>query len=253
VYYADIDVTTASFVLLLEDMAPAVQGDQLRGCSAETAAVAVDELVRLHAPRWDDPALASLEWLHRDRTTQRAFLLSLLPAAWDGFRDRYASDLEDDVLLAGGALFTRLDSYLDSGHAPGTIVHGDYRLDNLLFDPTPGGDPVTVVDWQTCTHGSALQDVAYFNGAAMLVDVRRDVEEALVRGYHTGLVAAGVGGYGWDQCWQDYRRGTWAGLIMAVAASMLVERTDRGDQMFLTMAARHSRHALDLDAAELLD
>ena len=29
VYHADIDVTTAAFVLLLEDLAPAVQGDQL--------------------------------------------------------------------------------------------------------------------------------------------------------------------------------------------------------------------------------
>ena len=37
VYYADIDVETASFILLLEDMAPAQQGDQLRGCSPETA------------------------------------------------------------------------------------------------------------------------------------------------------------------------------------------------------------------------
>ncbi len=125
-------------------------------------------------------------------------------------------------------------------------------MDNLLFDPTPGGVPVTVVDWQTCTHGPALQDVAYFIGAAMPPDLRRDVEAELVRGYHAGLVAAGVPDYGWEQCWADYRRGTWAGLIMAVAASMLVERTDRGDQMFLTMAARHSRHALDLDAPDLL-
>ncbi len=252
VYYADIDVETASFVLLLEDMAPAEQGDQLRGCSADTAKVAVDELVRLHAPRWADPSLASLDWLHRDRDAQRAFLLTLLPAAWDAFRDRYAAELGSDVLVAGGALFSRLDAYLALDDGPRTVVHGDYRLDNLLFDPTPGGVPVTVVDWQTCTHGPGLQDVAYFIGAAMPAEVRREAEGALLEGYHAGLVAAGVGDYGWDRCWRDYRRGTWAGLIMAVAASMLVERTARGDQMFLTMAARHSRHALDLDAAELL-
>jgi hypothetical protein len=39
---------------------------------------------------------------------------------------------------------------------------------------------------------------------------------------------------------------------MAVAASNLVERTDRGDQMFLTMASRHARHALDLDAVSAI-
>jgi len=133
------------------------------------------------------------------------------------------------------------------------IVHGDYRLDNLLFDPAPGGVPITVVDWQTVAHGPALQDVAYFIGAGLLTDERRDVEEELVRGYHDGLIAHGVSAYGWDRCWRDYRRCTWSGLLMAVAASMLVERTERGDQMFLTMAARHSRHALDLDAAEVID
>jgi aminoglycoside/choline kinase family phosphotransferase len=251
-YYADIDVETASFILLLEDMAPAVQGDQLRGCSPETAKVAVDELVRLHAPRWDDPTLEAFEWLHRDRAAQREFLMMFLPGAWHGFRERYAADLVADVLAAGDALFTNLDSYLAIDTRPWTIVHGDYRLDNLLFDPRPDGVPVTVVDWQTCTHGPALQDVAYFIGAAMPPDLRRDAEADLVRGYHAGLVAAGVPDYGEERCWRDYRRGTWAGLIMAVAASMLVERTERGDQMFLTMAARHSRHALDLDAADLL-
>ncbi len=39
---------------------------------------------------------------------------------------------------------------------------------------------------------------------------------------------------------------------MAVGASMLVVRTDRGDEMFLAMAHRHATHALDLGADELL-
>ena len=39
---------------------------------------------------------------------------------------------------------------------------------------------------------------------------------------------------------------------MAVGASMLVVRTDRGDEMFLAMAHRHAAHALDLGADELL-
>lgn len=251
-YYADIELETARFVLLLEDMAPAQQGDQLAGCSAGVAKLAVDELVRLHAPRWNDPTLESLEWLHRDRASQQQFLLMLLPALWDGFRQRYAAEIGPHVHAAGDALFARLEAYLTAGSSPWTIVHGDYRLDNLLFDPAGGGGAVTVVDWQTCTHGPGLQDVAYFVGAGMLPDSRREAEHDLVRGYHAGLRAAGVTDYSWEQCWRDYRRGTWAGLIMAVAASMLVERTERGDEMFLTMAERHARHALDLDATELL-
>ncbi len=252
VFHADIDVATASFVLLLEDLAPARQGDQLAGCSPEQAVIAVDELVKLHAPRWGDPTLDELEWLHRDPEGSRAFLLGMLPVFWEGFRERYADRLGDDVHEAGDALFGALERYVLSDTQPWTIVHGDYRLDNLLFGGPDGGAPIAVVDWQTSAHGPALSDVAYFIGAGLLAEDRDEHERDLVRRYHDGIVAAGVRGYDWEQCWTDHRRGTWAGLIMAIAASMLVERTDRGDEMFLVMAHRHARHALDSDAPALL-
>jgi aminoglycoside phosphotransferase (APT) family kinase protein len=40
---------------------------------------------------------------------------------------------------------------------PATIVHGDYRLDNMIL--TPGGDVAAVVDWELCTLGDPLADV----------------------------------------------------------------------------------------------
>lgn len=252
VYHADIDLTTTAFVLLLEDLAPATQGDQLVGCTPEVAEVAVAELVRLHAPRWDDPSLLELDWLVGEPEESRRLMLTLLPALWEAFGTRYAADLPPHVYQAGDVLFGHLDAYLEAGSDARTIVHSDYRLDNLLFDPSPEGSPVAVVDWQTCTVGSALHDVAYFIGAGLHRGERRAVEEGLVRRYHRDLLAAGVDSYGWDRCWHDYRRGSWAGLIMAVGASMMVERTERGDQMFLTMASRHARHALDLDAPEVI-
>jgi hypothetical protein len=212
----------------------------------------VDELVKLHAPRWADPALDQLEWLHRDPDGSQAFLLGMLPVFWEGFRDRYADRLGGDVHEAGDALFSSLESYVLADTQPWTVVHGDYRLDNLLFGGPDGGAPIAVVDWQTSAHGPALSDVAYFIGAGLLAEDRRAHEPELVRRYYDGLLAAGVEDYGWDQCWLDHRRGTFAGLIMAIAASMLVERTDRGDDMFLVMAHRHARHALDLDAPALL-
>ncbi len=251
VFHADIDPATASFVLLLEDMAPARAGDQLAGCAPAVVASAVDELVNLHAPRWADPGLAELEWLHGDPDASRAFLGMLLPGVWAGFQERYAADLDAHVGPVGEELFGHLDAYLAPPTTPLTITHGDYRLDNLLLDPDDG-HVRGVVDWQTCAVGPALQDVAYVMGAGLLPEDRRPVEESLVRRYHDGLMAAGIEGYGWDACWQDHRRGTFAGLVMAVAASMLVERTPRGDQMFLTMASRHAQHALDLDAVDLL-
>jgi hypothetical protein len=252
VYHADIDTETAAFTLLLEDMAPAEQGDQLAGCSVEVAEVAVAELVRLHAPRWDDDGLFELAWLYQDPELSKGMTLAMLPVLWDGFRERYAAQLEAHVHEAGDALFAGLEAFITPPADGRTIVHGDYRLDNLLFDPTPGGTPIAVVDWQTCAVGTALSDVAYFIGAGLTAEDRRAAEDGLVRTYFDDLLAAGVSGYAWDRCWDDYRKGTFAGLLMAVGASMMVERTDRGDQMFMAMASRHARHALDLEAPDLL-
>jgi len=216
-YYADIDCESASFVLLLEDLAPAQQGDQLAGCSPQQAEIAVQEMVKLHASRWDDPSLSDIEWLHGDKAANTQFLAALLPGLWESFRDRYDADLGRDVVDAGTVLFANIETYLFAEPGPLTVVHGDYRLDNLLFDPAPGGDPIAVVDWQMCTDGPAMNDVAYFIGAGLRFDDRRAFEADLVSHYHDALSGAGVTNYSLDQCWGDYRRGTWSGHIRSVA------------------------------------
>lgn len=244
------DADTSRFTLLLEDLSPAEQGDQLTGCSVEVAESAISELVGLHAPMWGDPRLTELDWLVSADTSEQSAMQQLLPTLWAGFKDRYASDLDDRVAGVGETLFANLPAYFAPSGGPETIVHGDYRLDNLLV--APDGKVVGVVDWQTCVVGSALSDVAYFIGAGLIEADRRSHEEALVRSYYDALTASGVSGFDWDACWDAYRRATFAGLLMAVGASMMVERTDRGDEMFLAMASRHSSHVKDLEAEELI-
>lgn len=249
-FHADIDPATADFALVLADLAPAAQGDQLAGCEVAVAASALEQLVALHAPHWGRDLPEHEDWLVGDRALARELNLGLLPVLWQGFQERYGASLDATVVHAGEVLFGQLEAFLDPGGAPLAVVHGDFRLDNLLIDPA-GAEVVGVVDWQTCTRGPALRDVAYVLGAGLLPDLRREVEEELVAGYLAGLRAGGVG-FDPDQAWDQYRMGTWAGLVMAVGASMLVVRTDRGDEMFLAMAHRHAAHAIDLGADDLL-
>ena len=66
-------------------------------------------------------------------------------------------------------------------------MHGDYRLDNMLFGRPGSRRDLTVVDWQTVGWGPAMTDVSYFIGCALPVEDRRNHYEDLLRAYHEGL------------------------------------------------------------------
>lgn len=250
-YYADVDPATARFILLLEDLAPLSVGDQVKGCTVDQAASAVEELAKVHAPGWGDPGLERLDWLDRRDEEATAALAAIFPFLYEGFVDRYSARLPDVVRSVGEPFFPRIGEHFVRHPGPRTVQHADYRVDNLLFGDMPGS-PVAIVDWQTVTLGPGAADLSYFLGGSLEVDDRRRTEVELLRLYLDALHAAGVEGYGWDDLWRDYRRHAYDGLIMAVGAAMMVARTERGDDMFLAMARRAAAHAQDLESFTLV-
>lgn len=252
-YVALIDVEANEFVLIMNDLAPAEQGDQMRGCDVAAAEIAVDEIAKLHAPVWGDPALADLDWLNRASEDGRAFYVQLLAMLYPGFKERYGDLVDADVVTAGDALMDRLGDYISYRPEPHTAAHGDYRVDNMLFASDAGGAPLTTVDWQTVALGPGVTDVSYLLGTSLLPDDRSAAERDLVERYHEGLLSGGVHDYAFETCWNDYRRFAFSGFLMAVGASMLVGQTDRGDEMFMAMANRSGRMAIELETLAMLD
>jgi hypothetical protein len=252
-YFAEILNEGPEFFLLLEDLTPAEQGDQLAGCSPEVAQAALQELVGLQAPAWCDESLHELKWLRDADKVNEMDTMALYRQTLPGFVERYGPHLQGDeidiIKRVGEAQHTPLNADFPEVFS---LVHVDYRLDNLMIKQQDSGLSVAAVDWQSITLGAPMNDVAYFIGAGLEPEVRPPVEEDLVRGYHQGLMSAGVVDYSWEDCWLGYRRGAFAGFAVTVVASMLVQRTDRGDTMFTTMARRHARHAIDLNAGEFL-
>ncbi|WP_417727854.1 phosphotransferase family protein [Roseovarius sp.] len=57
------------------------------------------------------------------------------------------------------ALMAWLDAHIPEDDGQRTLVHGDYRLDNLLFDPQ-GTTCVAVLDWELSTLGHPYADLA---------------------------------------------------------------------------------------------
>jgi hypothetical protein len=247
-HLAVIDSQDGWFTLILEDVAPAVQGDQIAGCTVEQARLAIHELARLHAPVFADSQLGATPWLNQGNVLNQALLTQLLPA----FLERYGERVASEHAEVCARFVASLDGWAADRRPPLGLVHGDYRLDNMLFGAGDAPRRFVAVDWQTVSWGPVMTDVAYFLGSSLSVEDRRENEHALVREYHEALHAHGVRDFDWEDCWSGYRRETFLGILMTVAPAVLVERTDRGDDMFVANLARYAQQILDLDALELL-
>jgi aminoglycoside phosphotransferase (APT) family kinase protein len=104
----------------------------------------VDTLVKIHAV---DPDAAGLGDLGK-KEDYVARQLHRWHGQWEQSKTRELP-LVDEVhdRLAAGI----------PEQGPAAIVHGDYRLDNMIL--TPAGEVAAVVDWELCTLGDPLADV----------------------------------------------------------------------------------------------
>ncbi len=250
-FHGEWHADTGDFVLLMEDLAPSVQGNQITGCTADLARRSVLELAKLHGPRWGDPTLGDIEFLERRDAESAARLQMIWTMFVPGFLGVYSKYLDAEGIALVERFGARIPDWIEGRTLPGTVTHGDYRLDNLMFGGEQGGHPIAVVDWQTPGHGPASGDVSYFLGAGPWPNVRKEIERDLIAEYLTEL-----GGYGVAvdeaEFWQQYSRDAFGGVIMSVVASQIVGTSDRSEAMFAAMATRHVRHALDLDSESLI-
>jgi len=244
-HLAEYDQEEGWFTLVLQDIAGATQGDQIAGCTVAEARIALTALARIHAPVLNDLALGTADYLNQPNPLNQQLLTMLLP----GFLERYGDRIRPEHAEVCERFVPSIDAWFAQQRPPLGLIHGDYRLDNLLFSPD---GTCKAVDWQTVTWGPAMLDVAYFIGGGLRVEDRRAHEEELVRLYHDELSRQGATSLSWDEAWDGYRRSTFHGILMTVAASMVVQRTDRGDDMFMTWLQRNAQQVLDLGALDLL-
>lgn len=248
-YHAAINVSTGVFDLLLDDAGPAAVGDEITGATTEQALLSVTELGRLHGPLLGDTALADAPWLNRESPLTQAMITPL----YTGFMERYGDQIAPAHRIVCERLVGAFDGYLALEAARGGmqgLVHGDYRLDNLLFGTPAANRALTVVDWQTVSRGPAFTDLAYFLGCALPVPERRAQYDALLQAYHEALGPQAPVSVA--DVRQGVRHQSFFGVMMAIVSSMLVERTERGDRLFMTMLERHCEHVLDTDALAIL-
>jgi aminoglycoside phosphotransferase (APT) family kinase protein len=104
----------------------------------------VDTLVAIHAVDPDDVGLGELG----RREDYVARQLHRWQGQWERSKTRELPVIDD--------VHDRLAGRIPE-QGPATIVHGDYRLDNMIL--SQGGEVAAVVDWELCTLGDPLADV----------------------------------------------------------------------------------------------
>jgi hypothetical protein len=183
----------------------------------------------LHALWWGNERLEQIGAVFHDAAHIRRFVemgVSGIPHALAVFGDRYKphwSELIDQ-------LFTKLPGSLaaraqDTSHF--TLIHGDPNPGNMLV-PKGGERPLYLIDqqpfdWSLTTWLGAF-DLAYVMALYWPIDLRRELETAVLHHYHQTLTARGVQGYTREQLTDDYR------LSVALMVPIAVEyMRDGGD------------------------
>jgi thiamine kinase-like enzyme len=136
---------------------------------------------------------------------------------------------------------------------PLTVVHGDFRMDNLFFGTRPGDRAVAAVDWQGILRAKAVQDLAYLLSGSVPIEDRRTHERDLIARWHDTLVEGGVTDYSMDQAWEDYRRAVLYGWTIAVVIAGTLDPSNERGKAWMSEYVKRSVAAIeDHDLVPLL-
>jgi len=237
-YYGACEPTSGDFVLLLEDLAPAEPGDQIRGATREQTATVIHHMAKLHARYRDSQELRQTQWLWV--AAESARLAELYREGLALFRERVRDRHPLLVEMAEqiGLILPYLPMELTPSTTGTTLIHGDLRLGNTLY-PGPAGGRFGLIDWQGVRVGHGAQDIANWLAQSVDIDERRACEQEMLRLYHRTLKQNGVRRYPFGRLKFEYRLALLGVLVgLASVGDHLEELTLRGDEL---LAVLHDR------------
>ncbi len=242
-----------NFVILMADLSAYRVGDQALGADLADTAAALDELAKLHASFWSD--VGALEWVPHIADSYHADnMAALAEVGWPNMCEIFKDYIDPGIAAQGDAFVAavrELQAAMDT--APITLLHGDFRMENVFFATRDGQAPVAIIDWQGPLLGKGVVDVALLLGQSTRTEVRRDAERELIERYAAGLAASGVPDYSAAEAWQDYELATlYNWVYVAVVAGTLDVTNDRAFAWMSQMVARQTAASLDLNVFRLL-
>jgi hypothetical protein len=254
-YFNHADKERQEFMLLMQDMAPMRPGNQLESCSLAEAEMILREVASFHATWWAHPELESFaEWLPTSGSPYMYVAEGAYRQSLPTLRPNFGFFLSDHVIETAERLLPVFHDASAAGpfREPHTFIHGDFRLDNMMFGPD---GEFAMLDWQLPFKANALWDVTYFLAGNFEPAWRQAHQDHLVHVYHDALLAAGVTAYPFEQCWEDYRANGLVLLSYLVTTAADVDFStfdDRGRELIVQMWSRLGVFVDDMGSAEFI-
>lgn len=165
-WYAAEDPATGDAAILLDHI-DADPVDDTTGASTAQIRAAIDALADFHCTWWGHDPFDWMPGFDRGGVGRlQPLWLENLPT----FVERYADVLPGPTSAWVLGFAPKLADWSDAtARGPLTMVHADYRIDNLLFT----GPEVTMIDWQTALRGPAAMDLSSLLLTGLTIDDRR--------------------------------------------------------------------------------
>ena len=253
-YFADIDPETQDFLLILEDLGAAAAGDQLKGCDEALMMQGFEKAAQLHGRFWGKTD--QYPWLRYQNVPEVnqfrqdvVFRPGVAPTL-AAFPEYFTGDLADVVTQIGENFVSIFERAMTGTQ---TVIHGDYRIDNMLLPVVDGEIEIVAVDWQNTTGGRGPHDIAYFSSQSCGPEMRGATEMAALRRYHEILLDEGVKDYSFDQCLEDFRVNLMITMITPIAIIGTMDSgNERGVELGRVILERGLSSLTAMDCGSLL-
>jgi hypothetical protein len=250
-HHAAVD-EESRFVVVMEDLGGLRAVDQIAGMSLEDAGSAIDGLARWHATFWG--AGEALAEAGVTLSLADPIYPAVVPMVFDEGWDKITAagiDIPGPIAAVRPGFGAAIPLLLEGlARMPTTVVHGDYRADNLVFD---ADGSVAAFDFQLIGTGSGSYDLAYFVTQSLEDEVAAAHERALFDRWTAGLVAGGVPEADLARLWEDYRAAALFCLVYPVVASRGMDLDDPRQRALVECMMRRFARAVDqLDLADLV-
>lgn len=237
-FFAKAGTDGRALNLVLQDLSGQTRsGDQITGCSKDEARAVIVQFAKLHRAFWNDTKLAGASWLY-DRASLADATQDNFVAGAAVFRQRFAGRLEARYLDALDRCAPHVASWT-RGHTPRrTLIHGEARVDNILFEDKPSGVEAWLIDWQFSDLGSPMFDTAYFLAGSLTTEDRRACERELI-GLHQASLAEVAPDFSLDLALEEYADALAFALYTTVGAALAIPPGEHADKLLMTLLKRN--------------